>query len=236
MKPVLLLIPGMLNTAAIWSRVTPLIGEAADVRIASVLTQSTIPDMANDAWKMVADVKPGTPLIICGFSMGGYTAIEMLTHDSERARGVTGLGLLDTSARPESPEGRVVREKTIAAIEKNFPKVVDGVLAFGTAPATHGNEALMQAMRQIMLDVGPEANIRQNRAIMARADNRDKLAALKIPTLVMCGRDDKITPPEVATELAALIPGARLEWIDDAGHMTPMEQPERVAALLKTLL
>lgn len=236
MKPVLLLIPGMLNTAVIWSRVTPLIGDAADVRIASVLTQSTIPDMAEDAWKMVADVKPGTPLVICGFSMGGYTAIEMLTHDSGRARQVTGLGLLDTSARPESPEGRVTREKTIAAIEKNFPKVVDGVLAFGTSPATHADEPLMQAMRQLMLDVGAEANIRQNRAIMARADNREKLAGLKVPTLVMCGRDDRITPPEVATELAALVPGARLEWIDNAGHMTPMEQPARVAALLKTLL
>ena len=236
MKPVLLLIPGMLNTAAIWGRVTPLIGDAADVRIASVVTQSTIPEMADDAWKRVADVKPGTPLVICGFSMGGYTAIEMLTHNNERARDVTALALLDTSGRPESPEGRVIREKTIAAIEKNFPKVVDFVLALGTAPAAQGNAALMQATREIMLAVGAEANIRQNRAIMARADNREKLATLRVKTLVMCGRDDKITPPELSTELAELIPGAQFEWIDNAGHMTPMEQPERVAALLKTLL
>jgi pimeloyl-ACP methyl ester carboxylesterase len=236
MKPVLLLIPGMLNTAAIWSRVTPLIGDAADVRIASMLTQSTIPEMSDDAWKRVADVKPGTPLVICGFSMGGYTAIEMLTHASERAREVTALALLDTSGRPESPEGRVVREKTIAAIEKNFPKVVEGVLSFGTSPVAQADEALMQAMRQIMLDVGPETAIRQNRAIMARADSREKLAALKIKTLVICGREDKITPPEVSTELAGLIPGAELEWIDSAGHMTPMEQPERLASLLRTLL
>jgi len=236
MKPVLLLIPGMLNTAAIWRRVTAHIGDAADIRIANLLTQSTIPEMADDAWKLVADVLPGTPLVICGFSLGGYTAIEMLTHASERARQVTALGLLDTSGRPESPEGRVVREKTIAAIEKNFPKVVEGVLAFGTSPATHGNEALIQGLREIMLDAGPEATIRQNRAIMARADNREKLAMLKIRTLVMCGRDDKITPPDASIELAALIPGAQLEWIDNAGHMTPMEQPERVAALIKTLL
>ena len=233
MKPVLLLIPGMLNTVEIWSRVTPHLEGLADVRIANVQTQATIPDMARDAWKLVADVHEGTPLVVCGFSMGGYTAIEMLAHPK---RTITALGLLDTSARPESPEGRITREKTISAIEKNFPKVVEGILHFGTAEATHANAELMDAMRSIMLEVGAEATIRQNRAIAARADNREALRQRTLPSLVMCGREDKITPPDASTEMAELIPGARLEWIDGAGHMTPMEQPERVAGLIKTLL
>ncbi|CAN5565522.1 alpha/beta hydrolase [soil metagenome] len=233
MKPVLLLIPGMLNTADIWSRVTPHLEGLADVRIANVQTQDTIADMARDAWKLVADVDAGTPLVVCGFSMGGYTAIEMLARPQ---RAITALGLLDTAARPESPEGRITREKTISAIEKNFPKVVEGILLFGTAEATRANIEVMDAMRSIMLEVGAEAAIRQNRAIAARADNREALKQLTLPALVMCGRDDKITPPDASTEMAGLIPGARLEWIDDAGHMTPMEQPERVATLLKTLL
>ena len=233
MKPVLLLIPGMLNTVKIWSRVTPLLEGLADIRIANVQTQATIADMARDAWKLVADVPPGTPLVVCGFSMGGYTAIEMLAHPQ---RSVAALGLLDTSARPESPEGRITREKTISAIEKNFPKVVEGILNFGTAEATRAKAELMDEMRSIMLEVGAEATIRQNRAIAARADNREALRQLTLPALVMCGREDKITPPDASIEMAALIPGARLEWIDGAGHMSLMEQPQRVAGLIKTLL
>ena len=233
MKPVLLLIPGMLNTVDIWSRVTPLLEGLADIRILNVQTQASIPDMARDGWKLVADVPAGTPLVVCGFSMGGYTAIEMLAHPQ---RAITALGLLDTSARPESPEGRVTREKTVSAVEKNFPKVVEGILHFGTTEATQANAELMDEMRAIMLEVGADATIRQTRAIAARADNREALKQLTLPVLVMCGRDDKITPPDASTEMAALIPGARLEWIDGAGHMTPIEQPERVAALINTLL
>ncbi len=119
MKPVLLLIPGMLNTRAIWGRVAPLLQDAAEVRIASVLTQSSIPEMARDAWALVADVAAGTPLVICGFSMGGYTALEMLANPR---RAVAAVGLLDTSGRPETPEGMATREKTIAAIGKDFAR------------------------------------------------------------------------------------------------------------------
>lgn len=231
-KPVLLLIPGMLNTAAIWRDVTPHLKGLADIRIASVLTQTSIADMARDAWQQVADVPADTPLVICGFSMGGYTALEMLAHPG---RMVNGLGLLDTSARPESAEGRVTRERTIAAIAKNFERVVDGVLQFGTAAATQAQPDLMQAIRQVMVDAGAEAASRQNQAIMARADSLALLKTLSMPVVVMCGREDRITPPELSSEMASLIPGGRLEWIENAGHMTPMEQPARVAGLLKTL-
>ena len=233
MNPVLLLIPGMLNDARVWEQVTPYLQNDADICIANVLSQGGIVEMARDAWAQVANVPPDTPLVLCGFSMGGYVAIEMMANN---ARPVMALGLLDTSARPESREGEMVREKTIAAIERDFPKVVEGILQFGTHAGSHTDAALMDRMRQMMLDVGPQVAVRQNRAIASRGDYRGRLATLDIPTLVMCGRDDKITPPALSQELAALIPGVRLEWIDQAGHMTPLEQPERVAALLTALL
>ena len=78
MKPVLLLIPGMLNTARIWSRVTPLLQDAADIRIADVTTQPSIAEMARDAWALVSDVPPTRRLVVCGFSMGGYVALELI--------------------------------------------------------------------------------------------------------------------------------------------------------------
>ena len=233
MKPVLLLIPGMLNTAAVWADVATLLADQADIRIAQVQTQASIADMAQDAWAQVADVPLAQKLVICGFSMGGYIALEMI---ATRERSLSGIALLDTSARPETPEGVTLREKTIVAIQRDFAKVVDGVLQFGTHPATLGRPALLERLRRVMMDVGADTAVRQNRAIMGRADYRAQLAALTVPTLVMCGREDRITPPTLSQELASLIPGARLKWIDDAGHMTPIEQPQRVAALLASLL
>lgn len=233
MKPVLLLIPGMLNTERVWGRVTPLLRDAAQVRIADVLSQSSIAEMARDAWAMVADVPAEQAVVVCGFSMGGYTAIEMMARP---ARPVQGLALLDTSGRPESAEGVAAREKTIAAVTADFERVIAGIATFATHAANHSDTALMQETLSIFRDAGAEATIRQNRAIMARGDHRGALAQLRLPVLVMCGRDDKLTPPKLSEELAALIPGARLEWIEGAGHMTPLEQPARLAALLKTLL
>ncbi|MFC6281956.1 MULTISPECIES: alpha/beta fold hydrolase [Polaromonas] len=233
MKPVLLLIPGMLNTAQVWDGVADRLREGAEVRVANVLTQPSIAQMAREAWTQVADLPPGVPLVLCGFSMGGYVAIEMLAGP---ARKISALALLDTSARPESPEGAVMREKTITAIGRDYSKVVDGVTQFATHATSREDAALMAQIREVMLGVDSETAIRQNRAIQDRSDHRALLARLDTPTLVICGREDKVTPPVLSEELAALIPGARLALIDNAGHMALMEQPASVAALIKTLL
>lgn len=233
MKPVVLLIPGMLNTAAIWDRVLPLLQDAAQLRIAVVQTQTRIADMARDAWALLADVAHPTPVVVCGFSMGGYVAIEMV---SQPQRTIAGLVLLDTSPRPESPEGEITRAKTISAFERNFAKVIENMLAFSTHPDNHQNAALFTTLRGIMLPVGSETAVRQTRAVAGRADHRAHLAALTIPTRVLCGSEDKVTPPELSQELAALIPGAQLEWLAQSGHMTPAEQPDKVAHAIRSLL
>lgn len=233
MKPVLLLIPGMLNTNAVWRPVEALLADRFEVRIADVRTQESIAAMARDAWARVADVPAHVPLVLCGFSMGGYTAIEMVAGKGPRP--IDALALVDTSARPESPEGAAVRLKTIAAIERDFDKVVAGIAQFGVDPSRHGDEGWMRAMRALLHEVGPNVAVRQNRAITTRGDHRAVLAALRMPTLVLCGRSDRITPPEHSQELAALIPSARLEWIEQAGHMTPIEQSARIAASIAAL-
>lgn len=233
MKPVVLLIPGMLNTAAVWDRVVPLLRDAAEVRIAEVLTQSSISDMARDAWALLDDVPTATPVIICGFSMGGYVAIDMVARPM---RPIAGLLLLDTSGRPESPEGEVARAKTIAAFERNFAKVVENMLAFSTHPDHHQDADLFAALRDIMLPVGSETAVRQTRVVAGRTDHREALAALSIPTRVVCGREDKVTPPALSEELAALIPGAQLEWLAQSGHMTPVEQAPEVANAIRSLV
>ncbi len=229
--PVLLLIPGMLNDASVWRDVLPALGGAAQVRVAVPL-QASIPAMAQAAWAQLADVPADARVVLAGFSLGGYVAIEMLARPQRR---IDAAALLSTSPRPESAEGAALRERTIAAMQKNFDKVVDGIVGFSTHNADAG---LTERLRQMMRGVGAPTASAQNRAIAARSDHRAALAQLQLPRplAVLCGAQDRITPPELSQETAALVPGAVLEIVDGAGHMLPCERPDAVARVLRGLL
>ena len=233
MKPVLLLIPGMLNTPAVWAKVVPLLNDVADVRILNVQTQTSIGDMATDALALLHDVPAEQPVVVCGFSMGGFVTIGLIAACAHKIRAVC---LLSTSGRPEFPENAAQREKTIAALARDFDKTTLGIARFCTGPAGQQDAALMDEILTTMRAVGPNAAIAQNRAIMARGDHRAALARLNMPVLVLCGKDDLVTPPECSEELAALIPGAQLKWLETTGHMVPMEQPAALADHLKKFM
>lgn len=232
MKPVLLLIPGMFNTAAIWDAVRADLEPALDVRVADVLTQDSIAAMAADAWALVADLQAGATLTVCGFSMGGYVAIELLARHRDRVQAVA---LVDSAAAIETAETLPLREKTIGALERNFARTVEGIIPFSLHPNSLANTARVDGMRRMMHEVGAATAIRQTRAVMARADHRTMLASLTQPVLVVCGREDKVTPPPLSQELADLIPQAQLVWFDEAGHQTPIEQAPALAQLLLSL-
>jgi pimeloyl-ACP methyl ester carboxylesterase len=118
-------------------------------------------------------------------------------------------------------------------MRNDFGGVVDGIAKRGThAP----DETLMARLRQMMLDVGADTAIRQTRAVMRRGDHREALAKLALPVRVLCGRQDRITPPDLSEELARLIPSAQLLWVQSCGHMLPFEQPQAVVDGLRPLL
>ena len=233
MKPILLLIPGMLNTSSVWAKVIPLLHDVADVRVLNVQTQSSIDDMTDDALALVGNVLPEQALVVCGFSMGGFVAINLMALHTQKIRAAC---LLDTTGRPELAESAAQREKTIAAIERDFDKVTLRISHFSTCAETHTNPALMDEILTDLRAVGPDTAITQNRAVMVRTDHRATLSKLNMPVLVLCGKDDLVTPPECSEELAALIPGAQLEWIVGAGHMVPMEQPLALADCLRRFI
>lgn len=227
----LLLIPGMLNDATVWDDVRAELGAAAQVRV-SLPVQASIAEMAATAWAQVADVAADVPVVLAGFSLGGYVAIEMLARP---ARPLHAAALLSTSSRPESAEGLAARERTIAAMGRSFDKVVEQVAAFGC----HEPEpALLARLVPMMRGVGADTAIRQNRAIAARSDHRAALATLQLPRplAVLCGAHDRITPPELSQETAALVPGAVLQIVEGAGHMLPCQRPDAVARMLRRLL
>lgn len=230
MKPVLLLVPGMLNDARIWSDVARKLDDVAEVLVAHVTTQSSLGDMAQDAWRLVDSHPVGTPLVLAGFSMGGYVVMEML---QQSFRPLHGVALLSTSPRPESPDGMAVRQKTIEAIQTDFPKVVEGILKWSTYKPS---ETLTQDLRQMMLDLGSEVAVRQTQAIMARRDHRAMLARLTCPVHLLCGQWDRVTPTELIQELSNLIPHAPCQIVENSGHMLPRENADQVAYHLRQIL
>ena len=233
MKPVLLMIPGLLNDERVWADVAERLLDAAEVRIVRVSGATSIDGMATDAWAMVGDVPAATPIVPCGFSMGGYIAIAMLARPARRAAGVA---LIDTSSRPEAPENVPMREKLMAAFERDFAKTVESLIPLNFHPDNLKDVALLDEFRRMAARVGAPTVVRQLRAIVGRADHRDVLAALDLPALVLCAHEDRMLPPALSRETAALLKGSTLTLIDGAGHMAPMEQPDAVAAALRGLL
>lgn len=228
MKPALLLIPGMLNDASIWQHVLPLLPTGWTVRIANVLTQDSIKGMAEDAWQLIADLDKDQPLIVAGYSMGGYVAIDMLANDTGR---IHAAALLSTSVLPETQESRITREKTIAAMQANFPKVIEGILKFSTHEAS---QAVVDELRAMQLNIGSENAVRQINALMGRSDHRAKLSTLRLPVALMCGEHDRVTPPDLTRHIQACMPHASTTWVP-TGHMLPVQTPDAVSQCLASL-
>jgi pimeloyl-ACP methyl ester carboxylesterase len=230
MKPVILLIPGMLNDASVWDDVLPYLPDSWTVRIANLQTQESITEMAHDAWQLLEDIPANVPAMVTGFSLGGYVAIEMMAH---LQRPLSAVALLSTSPLPESEESRAVREKTMLAMQANFPKVVEGIVKFGTHEAS---ESVQERLRQMLLSVGCETALRQTRAIMGRADHREALSRLSLPVALLCGEHDRVTPPQLTHQLARCISHAQTFIIPQSGHMLPVQQAAAVAKALASLL
>ncbi len=189
--------------------------------------------MAGVATDVLRDA-PFQRFALAGLSMGGYVALEMLRQARHR---VLKLALLGTSARPDTPDQLQKRRDFISLAERGrFLGVTDALLPMLVHPSRLADSELVASVKQMAKNIGKEAFIRQERAIMSRADSRPHLASIRCPALVLCGRQDALTPPDRHEELAAGIPGAKLEIIEDCGHLSTLERPAEVGAALRRWL
>ena len=157
--------------------------------------------------------------VVCGLSMGGYVALAMQRAAPARVRA---LVLADTRAEPDTAEARTQRAEQAQAIES------DGASAFidGMLPkllADGAAEDVRERVRRMMEGTAPATLVRALHGLAERPDGRPALPAVAVPVLVIGGTEDRITPPDVLRALADAIPGARLELIDGAGHVSNLE-------------
>jgi pimeloyl-ACP methyl ester carboxylesterase len=233
MTPLLLLVPGMLNTPRVFDRALQRAELQVEVRVLDVSRQDDIPAMSADGWAQLANVEPARPLLLAGYSMGGYVALNML---ATAPRPVQGLALIASSARADSEQGASLRQRAIAAIERDFERYLYSLLGFMLSADSQADADFVAQVRADMRAVGVEAAVRQQRAAATRADQRRLLNELALPIEVLCGSADTVTPPHLSHEIAGLAPRARLDVVDGAGHLLPFEHPGPVAATLQRLV
>lgn len=175
-------------------------------------------------------------VILCGVSMGGYIAFEILRRARER---VGGLVLINTRAEADSPEARKARDSAAAlAREGGAESIAASMLPRLLARKASSQSPALTERLQRMMEATPVSGILG--ALGALRDRPDSVGLLPtlatIPTLVVAGDDDQIIPPDSAQAMADAIPGARLAVVPGSGHLTPIESPEAVTTLLTDFL
>ena len=176
--------------------------------------------------------------VVCGLSMGGYIAMAMWRRHAKRVRG---LVLCDTRAGADSAEQRAARNAMITkARAEGASAIADAQLEKMVGRETHAHRPdVVETMRTMMSRQSAAAMTGALQALRDRPDSRDTMKSITVPTLVIVGEDDVLTPPAEAKAMIELLPasaGAQLEIIEGAGHASCVERPAAVTHALADFL
>ncbi|MHB8597001.1 MAG: alpha/beta fold hydrolase [Ktedonobacteraceae bacterium] len=176
--------------------------------------------------------------VLCGLSMGGYAAFAFLRKYPQRVRG---LILADTRPGDDTAEARANRENVARIAEaQGTEAIADMQVPRLLSAFTRQQYPEVEArVRQMIYAATPQGIAAASRGMAQRADSTSALVTITCPTLVIVGEEDKLTPPQVARDYAAQIPGAQFVSIALAGHLSNLEQPEAflqaVSGFLRTI-
>lgn len=225
----LALLPGLLLDDDLWSYQLEELKDIAEIRVGDFSTQNNVTDMA----RSVLDMMPER-FAMAGLSMGGYVAQEIMRQAPER---VERLALLDTRASPDEEEVVTRRKDLMKLAERGrFRGVTPRLLPMLVHESRLEDRALCNRILAAAQRIGREGFIRQQEAILNRPDFRSTLVRIACPTLVLCGREDKLTPVALHREMAAGIATSRMVVLERSGHLPPMEKPEETTAELRRWL
>jgi pimeloyl-ACP methyl ester carboxylesterase len=227
-EPVVL-VPGLASDARVFAPQVVALSGGRAVHVGHVAEDTTIEGMARS---VLADAPPR--FAIAGHSMGGIVALEVVRQAPER---VTRLALIASDCFADPPAVAAAREELIVAARSGrLAEAMQQALPTDTLAPGPGRGELQAAMVRMTVDLGPETFVRHTRALQRRADLQRTLRAVKIPTLILGGRHDRLCPPRRQEFMAQMAWTARLLIIDDAGHIPTLEAPAAVAEAMTAWL
>jgi pimeloyl-ACP methyl ester carboxylesterase len=228
-RPTLVLLPGLLNTRRVFEQQIEALSDVADCIVPELWHHDTMGAMAEATLAMA----PPT-FALLGFSMGGYVSFEILRQAAER---VERLALMDTQAAPDSAESTKRRRALLDQTKIGRFHGVQRTLLPQLVHRRHINDAaITQPIFDMAQEIGADGFVREQRAIIDRADSRRMLVDIDIPTAVIVGRQDQVTPLPRSEEMAADIADSRLVVLEECGHMSPLERPADVTEALRRWL
>lgn len=197
--------------------------------------EPSLDDVADDVAAML-DARKVDTCVLGGLSMGGYVAMAFLRRHAER---VTALVLADTRASADTPEAAAHRLRIADAVVEagNSALLVEEMLPALVGTTTKERRALVYGRVKALVERAPAYAVAwAQRAMAARPDSFDTLRAVRVPTLVVVGEQDSISPRADAEAMADAVPGARLVAIPDSGHLTAVETPDEFNAAVAAFL
>lgn len=228
--PTLVLLPGLGCDAEVWADLLPALRELGPLWVSDLhFRHDSLEAMAEALLRELSG-----PLLLCGASMGGMLALEVWRRAPDR---VKGLALLGSSAEPDTPARQALRLEGIRRLRLGeFEAVMQENLPYSLHASRLSDTALVGRFMAMLARCGAPELIRQNQWIARRPDQRELLARLRCPVLLVCGEADQVTPPAQSAAMAAAIPQAELHLLPRCGHMLTLEQPTAVSALLRDWL
>lgn len=225
----LVLIPGLMCDAALWHHPMRHLADVTDCLVPDTCGADTIEGLAH----AVLAQAPAR-FALAGLSMGGIIAHAIMAIAPAR---VTSLALVGSTARADTPAQTERREQLIALAQAGrFSEITPLLLPALLHPSRVDDPTLRATVIDMAERIGSAAFLRQVTAVMKRPDRRAQLGDYRVPTLLVCGREDAITTLEMHEEMAAGIPGSELAIIEECGHLAPLERPHAVTALLRLWL
>jgi pimeloyl-ACP methyl ester carboxylesterase len=231
----LLLIPGLLCSPRLYKPQVEALSGVADIVVPDWREAPlSVWDNWEAAGRWVLSKAPAEEFALAGLSLGGMLSAEIMKQAPER---VTRLALLDTAMTGQTEGERAVRLGRIRMAEQGHFGVVLGLQLSRFVPAYRlSDKALIDEVIAMCSEIGVEIYKRQEMIAVIRPDRRGDLARIKCPTIVVCGRDDAATPLALSEEIAAGIKVSTLHVIEQCGHLSTMEKPDEVNAILRKWL
>ncbi len=228
-KKHLVLLPAFMTSETLWRHQIEALADIVETQVVDLTRHDSIEGMAAAVLGQVPE-----RFALAGLSLGGFTALEIMRRAPER---VTRLALVNTAACADTLERLDGRKAQIEMVRAGrFNEAVAPYLAMIQNPDNPFDPAVLETVRSMCQEVGPDGLVNQQLAMMNRSDRRDGLSAISCPTVVISGRQDQAWPLEHSEEMAAAIPGSKLVVVENCGHFSVIERPEEVTAALRAWL